>query len=186
MEDLRMENYTRVTEILSPFSDYDQIPEAILNAAADRGTEIHKICEVYAKEGVHLPSPHDGYVQAFIKWYDREVNKLILTEQRIFDDVLEITGQFDLLVSLKPDVEVQWIVDIKTCAGVHDTWPVQLAAYQYLLERSTAKPDFLNIKRAVLHLKKDGNYKFYPYENDEKDREIFMSALRCYRYFKKG
>ena len=38
-------DYTRVTEILSPFSGLDRVPKAILKNAADRGTRVHKVCE---------------------------------------------------------------------------------------------------------------------------------------------
>ena len=41
--------YTRVTEILSPFSGLDKIPKHILDNAARRGTRVHDVCESIVK-----------------------------------------------------------------------------------------------------------------------------------------
>lgn len=41
--------YTRITEILSPFSGLDKIPKEIVANAARRGTKVHDICEGIVK-----------------------------------------------------------------------------------------------------------------------------------------
>lgn len=38
-------DYTRVTEILKPFSGLDRIPKDIVANAARRGTKVHDVCE---------------------------------------------------------------------------------------------------------------------------------------------
>jgi len=176
-------NFSRVSEILSMYSDYDSISPLVLDKAAERGSEIHGLCQLYAEDGIRLPSPHNGYVEGFIKWFDREVEECLQLEQRLYCDTYEITGQFDMLVRLK--TKQLFIVDIKTCAAKHDTWPLQLAAYAYLLGEHQ-KRDHKFYNRAVLHLKKDGKYGFYDYPRREADMDLFMSALKLHRFFKKG
>lgn len=41
--------YSRVTEILSPFSGLDKVPKDILANAARRGTKVHDACESIVK-----------------------------------------------------------------------------------------------------------------------------------------
>ena len=38
-----------VTQVLSPFADFSQIPEGVLEYASWRGTEVHRLCACYAK-----------------------------------------------------------------------------------------------------------------------------------------
>jgi hypothetical protein len=180
MNDERMNKYTRVSTILSMYSDYDSIPEAVLAKAADRGTKIHELCELYARDGILMPSEFEGYVDGFVTWFNREKVEVHELETRLFCDTFEITGQYDMYVKLADGND--YIIDIKTCAAKHSTWPLQLSAYQYLHDIN--KEGYVP-RRAVLHLKKNGTYKFYPYDNDDKDRDLFLSALKLHRYFKK-
>lgn len=180
MQDHRIEDYTRVTNILSMYSDYDSIPEAVLQKAAERGQSIHSLCELYARDGIRMPSEFDGYVEGFVTWFNREKVEVYELETRLFCETFEITGQYDIYAKLANGDD--YIIDIKTCAAKHKTWPVQLAAYQYLYGENR---EGLMPRRAVLHLKKDGKYKFYEYDNDDKDRDLFMSCLKLHRYFKK-
>lgn len=62
-------DYTRVTEILSPFSGLDRVPKAILKNAADRGTRVHKVCEGIVR-GIgewDVDVEISGYVSSFRK-----------------------------------------------------------------------------------------------------------------------
>lgn len=176
-------NYTRISTILEPYNDYDSIPEEILGIAAERGTRIHGLCELYAREGIYMPSEYDGFTGAFKKWFDREVETVLETECRLYCETYEITGQFDLLVRLK--TKQLFVVDIKTCVAKHKSWPLQVAAYSYLYAQKTGK-NHTFYERAVVHLKKDGRYGFYEYPRRETDLDLFMSALKLHRYFKKG
>jgi hypothetical protein len=181
MNDPRMSRYSRVTEILSPYSSYDMILPSVLEKAAERGKKIHALCELYARDGIQVPTEYDQYVNAFVKWFDREVHEVHGLEARLYCKTFEITGQFDMYVKLNDGGD--YIIDIKTCAAKQDSWPLQLAAYQYLFGQNR---EGLMPRRAVLHLKKTGKYDFYEYTNDEKDQDLFMSALKLHRYFKKG
>ncbi len=63
-------NYTRVTEILSPFSGLDKVPKEILENAGRRGTKVHDICEGIVK-GVGDWGVDDetrGYIHSFNQW----------------------------------------------------------------------------------------------------------------------
>ena len=180
MNDERISKYTRVSTILSTYSDYDSIPEDVLDKAAKRGINIHGLCELYARDGIRMPSEFEGYVDGFVKWFHREQVKVHELETKLFCDTFEITGQYDMYVQLANGED--YIIDIKTCAAKHSTWPLQLSGYQYLHDIN--KEGYVP-RRAVLHLKKDGKYRFYVYENDKKDKDLFISALKLHRYFKK-
>jgi hypothetical protein len=124
--------YSRVTTILSMYSDYDSIPEAVLQKAAKRGQSIHSLCELYARDGIRVPSKFDTYVDGFVTWFNREKVEVHELETRLFCETFEITGQYDIYAKLADGHD--YIIDIKTCAAKHKSWPVQLAAYQYLFD----------------------------------------------------
>lgn len=179
-EEIDKAHYTRVSEVLQPYNGLDGIPEDILGNAARRGTIIHELCEIYAKEGCLIPTEHEGYLGAFKNWFDQHVMQCMRTEERLYDDLREVTGKYDLLVELfNGDI---CLVDIKTTASKSDTWPLQLGAYQRLFEQTY---DWTP-KRMVLHLNKKGTYNVYNYNDDERDQDLFFSALKLHRYFKRG
>ena len=62
--------YTRVTEVLAPFSGMDKIPPEILQRASERGTKVHEICDAIIS-GMGCPEIQDnlqGYIDSFKKW----------------------------------------------------------------------------------------------------------------------
>jgi len=65
------ETYSRVTNILYPFSGLEKIDSEIVAHAAARGTKVHKICEGII-EGIGEIDVDDetrGYVESFKKWW---------------------------------------------------------------------------------------------------------------------
>ncbi len=177
-------NVPRVTEILRPFTHYDQVPKDILARAAARGTSVHALCAGIAK-GNWVPDgmiAEDllGYVQSFKKWSEAQVKKFVIIEKRYIEEELNYTGQLDFVV-VGTDDEL-YLVDLKTSSSPQKTYPVQMAAYSHLLKKY-----HVTIKGAMLvYLDKTGEFPEIHYL-DEMDKEfsVFLSALECWTYFNK-
>lgn len=178
----KMERYRRVTEILSPFTDFSMIAPHVLENAADRGTRTHHFCELYIKNLLIEPVDEDckPYFESFVQWYDFMVSEVLHVEQRLFCDDWKITGQIDLICRLK-DSDTIYIVDLKTPQSTSKTWALQTAAYQYLAEKN------FGIKvgyRGCLMLNKNGDVpKMVGYENYERDSDLFFSACKLNSFF---
>jgi hypothetical protein len=177
------EGYTRVTEILSAYTDFSHIEPSVLANAADRGTRVHRFCELYVKNLLIEPVDEDckPYVDSFISWFDFIVDEVIQAEQRLFCDKWKITGQIDLIVKMKNSDSI-YIVDIKTPQQSSKSWALQTSAYKHLVETNS------NIKvgfRGCLMLDRQGGEpKMVGYENHDRDAELFFSACKLHQYFK--
>jgi hypothetical protein len=174
-------DYRRITSILSPFTDFSNIDASVLKNAADRGTRVHKYCELHAKGLLAIDPEPDAklYVDSFMKWFDIMVDNVLHIEKRIYCDQHMITGQVDLIVKFidEPD---PWIIDIKTPQKESKTWRLQTAAYLYLAKK--VEPSISH--RACLQLDKNGgipSLRVYPHH--AKDMGLFFDALRLVEFF---
>ena len=180
MGDETFEKFTCVSNILSMYSDYKKIPEYLLKEASNKSSRILSLCELYSKDKIRTPSKYDSYIDGFVNWFKQEKVVVHSLKTKLYCKILEITGTYHMYVTLGD--EKTYIVNIKTCSKKSDAWNLQLAAYQYLFdENNHGKLP----KKAILHLKNDGKYKFDVYPNDEKDKDLFFSALKLHRFFKK-
>lgn len=177
-------DYPRVTEILKPFTHYDQVPKNILDRAAARGTSVHALCASIAK-GAWVPETMidtelAGYVGSFVQWMNAQVKKFLIIERRYIDEDLGFTGQLDFVVEGN-DNRI-YLVDLKTGKSPQKTYPVQMAAYEYLLDVHGVKID----AAMLVYLDKEGEF---PNVNLLKDlteeHHVFFAALDCYEYFNK-
>lgn len=197
MDELIKPGYTRVTEPLQGFSKYDMIDPDVLANAADRGTRVHKFCEMYAK-GLWCVVDDDciNYVDAFKKWFDDNVREVIFTERRFYNDEYMITGQIDILAVLK-DGDRSVIIDIKTTSSIGLSWSLQTAAYLFLLQGISFKSSGLTERecikkvsnlypierRVAVNLPKTGSkVKVIEYTNYENDLRLYLNCLELYRY----
>lgn len=172
------ENYTRVTNVLYPFSGLQNIDAEVLQHAAERGTKVHKICEgIIEGLGEHgVDDECRPYVESFKLWWNLG-HDVIAVENRFWDDQYHITGQVDLIIRTDNGLA---ILDLKTSSKPSKTWPVQGAAYAWLA--SNAGYDIKEI--LFLHLNRQGKAPkthSYPLDTD-----LFMSCLRVYNHFYKG
>lgn len=179
-----MANFARVTEILRPFSGYHHVPDHILTRAAARGIKVHAYCTGMAK-GAWVPMSMieeelKGYVDSFTSWYEAQVKESLIIEKRYEDDLLEYSGQVDMVV--KSHEGKLYLVDLKTSAQPQKTYPIQMAAYRRLLRLHD-----ISVEAAMLvYLKKDGSFPDIDYlEDTEEELAVFMAAIKCYRYFNK-
>jgi len=174
-------NWPRVTEIISPWSGLDKIPEATLQHAAERGTAVHEYCSRIA-EGQFVMNVSEEcrpYVDSFQLWFDSIVKETILSETRMTDENLGFTGQIDLLVKTKDGIIL--LADIKTPAQSQPTWPLQCAAYNHLCELNGYKPD----KIGCLQLSPEGKApKMNFYNNPLQHFNVFLQALNLFNYFR--
>jgi CRISPR/Cas system-associated exonuclease Cas4 (RecB family) len=142
--------YTRVTEVLAPFSGMDKIPAQILQRAAERGTKVHEICDaIISGMGCpEIPENLQGYIRSFQQWGYRD---FIVKPNRFYCDDLHITGECDAIYQ---DGKGLVLVDFKTSVKESKTWVLQGAAYAYLARKSG-----YDIQRVeFIRLVKDGIY----------------------------
>lgn len=179
------EGYVRVTEVLKPYSDFTQIDPNVLARAADRGCRVHKYCETYAL-GLFLPDIDNdckSYVEAFIRWFDERVNEVLHTECRLNSEKHKLSGQIDMICTLK-NCEKVCLIDIKTPAQGSFTWSLQTAAYKLLAMQCRG----LEIERRVclkLPKKEGANASTIEYMDHERDQTLFLNALELYHLSKK-
>lgn len=166
--------YTRVTEILAPFSGMDKIDRCVLERAGIRGTEVHKNIEFLQKGELfqNLPEEWQGYIDSYNMW-SKDKN-IIETQRRMFDDELMLTGEFDCLYL---DGNELTLVDFKTSVSEGKTWKYQGSAYSYL-----AKNKGHNVTRIeFVRLSKEGREpKSYFYQED---MPRFLQIFSLYREF---
>ncbi len=176
-------NIPRVTEILKPFTGYDQVPKDILENAAARGTSVHALCAGIAK-GNWIPDGMIGeellgYVQSFRKWQEAQVKSFVIVEKRYTDCDSKYSGQLDFVI--KGTDEKLYLIDLKTSARPQKTYPIQMAAYNSLLKQNSIK-----VEGAMLvYLKKDGEFPDIDFIEDMNEEfDVFLAAVKCYEYFK--
>jgi len=170
------ETYTRVTDILYPFSGLDKVNPEVLRKASERGASVHHLCGGII-EGLGTPEidPElQGYITSFESWWKDDF-EIIAHEQRFYDDELEITGQADLIIKHGDNVH---LIDLKTSASVSKSWPLQLSAYRNMI-KSTYYIDNISI----VQLKRDGSIpKIHTYADHYKQ---FLNCYEVYKYFYK-
>lgn len=168
-------DYTRVTEVLYPFSGLSAINPDVLANAARRGTRVHEVCEGIVR-GIgawDLDEEIQGYVKSFEHWWD-EGHNVVAVEKRFYCDELMITGAVDMIVQT-PQGAV--IVDIKTSSRPSKTWPLQGSAYAYMAR--AAGYDIQDIQ--FLHVNKFGKKpKIYSYPDQ---MDLYRSCLDVYNHF---
>ena len=170
-----------VTETLSGYTNLGSIDPEILEAAAARGTDVHRFCETYAKTRWVCKVPEDvhGYVWSFKQWFDQWVEKVYVTEMHMTDKALGLTGTLDMVCRLVDGAVA--LVDYKTPAAPQRVWESQLAAYKLMYEQAAGPVD----RCMCLMLRRDGRpAKAIVYTNMEAATAAFLAALNAHRYFK--
>lgn len=189
MSPRKQSNYPSVTEVLSPYSGYDQIPPWHLEKAAERGTIVHAHCAAIAL-GQWAPSPKEeyaGYVQSARLWFDAFVDEVLFVEEELVDSELCYCGHPDLIVRSHKLGGVI-LPDYKTPVNVHrKIWGAQLAGYENLAKKDP-RFDLPPIDRlGSLRLDKEGKLaKFDEFtENKIACWAAFYGALIAHRFFEK-
>ncbi len=180
---LNGEKIPSVSTIMKPLSQalYRDVDEAVLNAAAAKGTAVHNAIESYILFGISdIPDQYAGYFEAFKDWWKENKPEVISTETQVYHKVLRYAGTADLLAVIGGE---RVLIDYKTSATVNKMLTgVQTEAYAKAFESHGIAFD----RKMILHLMKDGKYAEHSYpKNDAESMETFSALLTVYAHIKK-
>ncbi len=188
------QGYTRVSDVASCFAPYARIPKEILDNAAGRGDQIHNIIFDMLND---IPVEKDrlewkgksiqGYIDSFRRFWETLFDpKILMQEDRLYEDSNMITGKMDLLIYSRGEIIM---IDWKTSSNPCAHWDIQAGGYQDLIENGYSddnpkwhRPPEIN-KILFVHIKKDGEMADCIDHFD--NVPLFRNALGMYtRYFK--
>lgn len=181
MEDIIKPGYTRISEIISRYTGYDDISPHVLQNACERGTAVHEICESIIV-GFGCPDIHpfyEGYIDSFNYWHDEYSSCELNIPDRWYNDESMITGKADCIV--KKDGK-NILIDFKTSALESKAWRLQGGAYAFLCH---SNEQFTLDKIHFVKLDKRGA-KPQVKEYDVKEAiKLFEMALKLHLYINK-
>ena len=169
-----------VSEILAPLSAerYGELNPWMVKAAAARGTAVHEACELidYGIEPEEDPEI-EGYLEAYRSflidhYVDWDMIEHIAYFARTEDELPLYAGTIDRfgLVDGK-----ETVVDIKTYASLSTDAQLaascQTALYRDALDEEASKQILMwnPLRRAILHLRKDGTYRLVDLDEWDKN-----------------
>jgi hypothetical protein len=164
-----------VTTVLSPLIDYSAVPDAVLKAAGDRGSDVHSMCAMdlngVLDEGSLWPE-YLNYLGQFKLWQQNEGQDFPadVVERPMVHPRLKYAGTSDIISNGLA------IIDIKT----RDPQPpdaIQCCAYEKLWIANGGDPR--PYRWYGLYLKQD-SYKFKPLK-DKQAWNKFRYMLKHYR-----
>ncbi|MBQ7445962.1 MAG: PD-(D/E)XK nuclease family protein [Clostridia bacterium] len=171
-----------VTQLMKPLvmEIYKDVSEVALRGAADKGTTVHEAFEIYADYGYEdIPEEYAGYLEGLKKFYADFKVKPIATEQRFYHKLYCYAGTADLIAEINGETV---LVDYKTTAQIQPVLTaVQLIAYRKALESQGVKISYT----AILHVSKDGNYKFIRQGNELESWDVFLGLFKMDRFIRK-
>lgn len=172
---------------------------AVLKAAQERGTSVHKALEAYVENDIlpdasFYPPEHQGYVRglaAFLTDVKIDRRAKVLSEVRVGSVTHGYAGTFDLLCKFKPctlkttpikkeeEFSGRFLLDLKTSSSVWDTHFYQLEAYAHAaVECGYPEVD----GKAVVRVTEDG---LYEVKRSTKSLDDFLAILAVYKAVKK-
>lgn len=170
--DLILPCVSDIIEVLHSKS-YGNVPESILDVAADRGTRAHRAIQFFNQ--YHFKNVDEdcaGFFDAYLKFRQEHAGWTLLHSE--FQ-----TYHKALLYGMTADEIYEWddktiLLDIKTPQkALLKTWAVQLGGYKAGLESQGIKAD----EAYILQLFNDGHYILHPVNPD------FGTFLACYTIF---
>jgi len=142
---------------------------------AQRGHDIHSIIEQYNRAKEVSPGEYAGYLDQYINFLDDWDLAVNYAEHMDYHKLFKYAGTRDI-IGLDANHE-DIIIDIKS--GQPMPWhSLQLCAYG-LIGIPEEREEKKNPRIVALYLKEDG-YKAVEY--DYRDKEVFLSALRIWKW----
>lgn len=177
-------NLISVTQALSPFSDFSNVPPHVLEAAAERGTKIHRYI---AARLMNLWVPQmeaniQPYFDSFMSWYEQTVERTIYIEKELICTCWGYIGHIDWVGVIRGDKGAT-IIDWKSPATEAPSWLLQISAYRHLLEVHGGLD--LPVERCgALMLSPEGKLaRFKEYsENSAAALNAFVACLTAYKW----
>ncbi|MDY0188922.1 MAG: hypothetical protein RBR16_13480 [Syntrophus sp. (in: bacteria)] len=171
-----------VTQIISPWQDFSQIPEDVLQAACDRGRAVHGLCAARAKK-LFIPPVHEdyrGYYESFVRWFDYAVVEVVAVERELIEKQLRYKGHPDLIARLRGD-HCLTVIDYKTPITHKLAWCLQCAGYR----RLGLGNDYDIGRNLSLRLRPDGSRALITEysSNYAHDLAVFLNAKAVWEYF---
>jgi len=171
--------YPSVTEILKPWSGFENVPPEVLELAGERGTAVHGVC---AAEALGLFFEEDEVTAPFLKSFRLWLPcfEVVKVEFELIDPVYKYMGHPDLMGRFIGDKHLS-IIDYKTPVAYSPIWRCQLAAY-----RQAARRAGYDVERvASLRLSREGKP---PILNESTltvdiDFQGFYHALKAHQFF---
>ena len=141
---------------------YKDAPLWQLEAAADRGTAVHQATEQLDKTGrAEISDDYAPYLQAYAKFLQEHDVEWELIEKSDYHPELMYAGTIDRYGTVDG---IKMLVDLKTTYTVYKPLcGASLNLYWMMLESRGKDVQQL----AILHLKKDGTYKFIKFDFDK-------------------
>ena len=180
-----------VTQVLGVYADFSALPDdGRLEAAADRGTRLHKWAALYCKAWdnklPYVPNlkPDDDialHASSFAMWHKEMVKEMLHSELHLRHPVWGYHGHLDFIFVLHNGETV--LLDLKTPVTKSRLWCGQVAAYGELVQVNYPT---LKIQRSgVLQTSPKGHMaRVTWYETEARDLNAFLAALTAYKYFK--
>mgnify|MGYP001592753660 CR=1 FL=1 len=186
-------DYTRISSISGAFSGYNNVPRAILNNAASRGTQIHSIIkdlildipveeERYLYNNVRMSGEIEqiylkGYIDSFWKYWKTIETCGPTFPERMYEDILRTTGEVDLIAEYKGD---RLLIDWKCTASKSESWAIQGNGYSILYE-----DNYCSVIDKILFVRLDKEGRDPEIVEIQHDVDLFHSAYEFYhRFFK--
>jgi len=159
---------------------------AVKDAAANRGTQVHKLAErLVAGERVAVPDHLAGHVASYVHFLDDFDVQPILVEATVWHPEHGYCGTLDLIADLldpdDPDqARLRYLLDIKTSrSGVFGEHALQLAGYRHApvwVDADGTEHDMPTVDATgVVHVRADG-YDLVPVEAGEAQFRTFLYA----------
>lgn len=163
-----------VTQVLGKLHSFGMVPKEVLEAACQRGTYVHLLCQFHDEQDLDPASigEYAGYLDAWIK-FSRDCDvKWDRIEHCMYSKRYGFAGTPDRRGWLKGRPYAS--VDIKTGKSLHRVCGMQGAAYRQLAAEED--PQWLTARRATVQLAADGSYKFLPWDSPT-DWPAFLSLV---------
>jgi len=160
-----------VTEVLNiaGFVSFAGVPTRVLEEAAERGKLGHAITAKIDQGDYsgRIPPHVEPYVKAYLRFRSECDFEPELIEHSMVNQAHRFAGTLDRMGALNRH---QCVLDLK-CTPIQYAWiPMQLAGYEFALDRGP-------LKRFSLHLLPDGTYRLYE-KRDRRDKFDFLAAVR--------
>lgn len=175
-----------VTRALDELVDYSMVAPSALETARQKGTAVHKMVELYARDDLDeasLPDWMRPALEAWKKFQEQTGFRIIESEFRVFHPSYQYAGTGDLYGEMVHAGEFAH-VDLKRSLMAGSIIGLQLAgykdAYREMITDIEKRRDARNAKRYALRLSEKGPPRLQEYA-DPRDLTDFLTCLNYRR-----